>query len=60
MALVAVEVKMEEERRVLVDPQVLDQTVREVLDALRHAREQIQTSLAKRGRGRHNMAIRAG
>lgn len=31
-----------------IDPEVLDATVKEVLNALRHAKEQLQSSMEKR------------
>lgn len=54
MALVLVEKQQENEER--LDPEVLDATVKEVLDALRHAKEQLQSSMERR---RTNM-IRVG
>lgn len=32
-----------------VDPKILDQTVKEVLNALRYAKEQLQSSMERRG-----------
>ncbi|GER43491.1 protein kinase superfamily protein [Striga asiatica] len=54
MALVAVD--QMPQKNPAIDPQVLDSTVKQVLDALRQAREQLQSSIEKR---RLNM-IRVG
>ncbi|CAA3003393.1 Hypothetical predicted protein [Olea europaea subsp. europaea] len=51
LALVPVE-KLETKQT--IDPEVLDATVKEVLDSLRHAREQLQSSMERR---RRNMNI---
>lgn len=53
MALVPVDVPQETHT---VDPEVLDATVKEVLDALRYAKEQLQSSMERK---RTNM-IRVG
>ncbi|KAK6126047.1 hypothetical protein DH2020_040161 [Rehmannia glutinosa] len=53
MALVTVDTPQKNQT---VDPEVLDSTVKEVLDALRHARERLQSSIEKK---RVNM-IRVG
>ncbi|KAK6146963.1 hypothetical protein DH2020_017875 [Rehmannia glutinosa] len=45
MAIVAVD--MPQENRT-VDPRVLDETVKEVLDALRHAKERLQSSMERK------------
>ncbi|KAL2456275.1 claspin-like [Abeliophyllum distichum] len=47
MALVPVEKR---ETKQTIDPEVLDATVKEVLDALKHAREQLQSSMERRRR----------
>lgn len=54
LALVPVDTPDKKQER--VDPEVLDATVKEVLDALRHAKEQLQSSMQRR---RTNM-IRVG
>ncbi|KAL8039547.1 hypothetical protein ABFX02_10G043000 [Erythranthe guttata] len=46
MALIAVDTPPHENQT--VDPEILDQTVKEVLDALRHAKEQLQSSIQRK------------
>ncbi|KAL7136542.1 hypothetical protein ABFS83_10G038300 [Erythranthe nasuta] len=48
MALIAVDTPPHENQT--VDPEILDHTVKEVLDALRHAKEQLQSSILERKR----------
>lgn len=45
MALVPVDVPQKNQT---IDPEVLDMTVKEVLDALRRAKEQLQSSMERR------------
>ncbi|KAL7092015.1 hypothetical protein ACP275_12G139400 [Erythranthe tilingii] len=47
MAIVSIDMPLENNK---VDPEVLDATVKEVLDALRHAKEQLQSSMERRRR----------
>ncbi|KAL7095722.1 hypothetical protein ACP275_10G041800 [Erythranthe tilingii] len=46
MALIAVDTLPHENQT--VDPEILDRTVKEVLDALRHAKEQLQSSMQRK------------
>ncbi|XP_012831811.1 PREDICTED: uncharacterized protein LOC105952778 isoform X2 [Erythranthe guttata] len=46
MALIAVDTPPHENQT--VDPEILDHTVKEVLDALRHAKEQLQSSMQRK------------
>ncbi|CAI9766294.1 unnamed protein product [Fraxinus pennsylvanica] len=55
LALVLVE---KQETKQTIDPEVLDATVKEVLDALRHAKEQLQSSMERRRR--HTNMIKVG
>lgn len=48
MALVPVDLPKKIQQT--IDPAVLDATVKEVLDALRHAKEKLQTSMEERRR----------
>ncbi|CAI9098112.1 OLC1v1034698C1 [Oldenlandia corymbosa var. corymbosa] len=45
LAIVAIDLPKKEQR---IDPVVLDATVKEVLDALRHAKQKLQTSMERR------------
>ncbi|CAI9780149.1 unnamed protein product [Fraxinus pennsylvanica] len=54
LALVQVE-KLETEQT--IDPEVLDATVKEVLDALRHAKEQLQSSMERKRRSTNMIKV---
>ncbi|XP_051113869.1 uncharacterized protein LOC127239663 [Andrographis paniculata] len=56
MALVPVKAEQQQEQT-RIDPQVLDKTVKEVLDALKYAKEQLQSSMERRSRGRNMIRV---